>query len=1419
MTAAETTGAEIDEVERSRLTWPLRYLATCLLLAAFCFNTDAGRIVPDTKLDLVIDPGRFLGRALHMWDGQGFAGQIQNQAYGYLFPMGPFFALGRLAHLEPWAIQRLWWTALLCVGFLGLSRLAGALRIGTPTSRFLAGLAYALSPYVLTVLGPVSAEALPMCVLPWVLIPLVRAADGGSVRRGALLSAVAVLFMGGANAALDVAAITPVLLWFLTRRPGWRVARLFGWWVLACLAASLWWIAPLLLLGRYSPPFLDHIESAATTTSTTPAVQALRGTADWVAYVPGSGWRAGEVLLANPAVILNSVIVVAIGLAGLALRDLIERQWLVLCLLVGAVMVCFGHVAPVDGFAATNLRSLLDGSLAPLRNVHKFDVVIRLPLVLAMCHLVGKAHWGRRAVDIRLSRAVVGAVAAVAVLGTATPLISLQTAPTGSFAVLPGYWTDAATWLAAHHSGRALIVPGSHTGLYLWGRPADEPMQTLARTDWEVRDGIPLVDTGQIRQLDAVEQLLDSGVGSARLAPFLAQAGISTLIVRNDLAYTAVGAPRPVLVHQTLSESPGITREATFGTALGDRDPAQDSDLQQSYPALEVYSVNGAPTTLVDAHPSSAIDLVSGGPESLLPLPSGNPAAGAPSVFTGDAASAGSGATVAAGRVVLTDGLRRREANFGLNPPNTSATLTSTDPNTLDAAARDYLPYTGTQHQSVAELIGARSVTASSSASDASAAGQPVPGYQPYGAVDADPATQWRSDPGAPAVGQWIELDLDGPVPAPYLDLTMALTTARVDQVRISTDRGSQVQSVVAGQTVRIALAVTPISRVRVTVLAASDGYGRQVGITSLRIPGVTVARTIRVANDLPASRPVDVLSFSVPNDRRDGCVTVPGGQDCAPYLVRPGEDDAGIDRTFALGVAAAYRWHLTASPQPGTPLDALIARNAHPALAVSASSSAVADPVASAQAAADGDLATTWIASPADATPTLTLRWSGIRRIASLRLIDQVGVAATVPNQVTVIDGSRHLPAQVAPDGTVSFATVRTDHLTLQLSSTAGLRTTYNPDVDGYVPVGIGVSEIRVPGVSITTLSARADQPVRLACGRGPTVVLDGRRIETAVTTTLGRLRALSTIPVTPCGSDQAAAVLGRGQHRITAVSTSLWRPAALSADRITDDQATTPQPPTSQTVSTRVTAWSATNRRVDVAARTSPTVLRVFENANPGWSATVSGRKLATVTLDGWEQGYVVPAGPAATVHLVYGPDRTYRLALLVGLICVLILLGAVVVVVVVVDRGRRRSAPIEVARMRALGPAAGAVAAGLLAGWWGIGAFAALGVIAVLIGGLGRPGLHRVDPRPAAWAGLSAALYLVPGAVLVVSRVGSQRYADSPGVLEVCVVGSVCVLAWAGVATSTGDRSGRSLSGRLRPAGRTRPRNREAGSSTSR
>ena len=59
------------------------------------------------------------------------------------------------------------------------------------------------------------------------------------------------------------------------------------------LLGTLWWLVPLFLLGAYSPPFLDFIETASVTTFPTTLFDALRGTSDWVPYV--------DATLAGPA--------------------------------------------------------------------------------------------------------------------------------------------------------------------------------------------------------------------------------------------------------------------------------------------------------------------------------------------------------------------------------------------------------------------------------------------------------------------------------------------------------------------------------------------------------------------------------------------------------------------------------------------------------------------------------------------------------------------------------------------------------------------------------------------------------------------------------------------------------------------------------------------------------------------------------------------------------------------------------------------------------------------------------------------------------------------------------------------------------------------------------------------------------------
>ena len=63
---------------------------------------------------------------------------------------------------------------------------------------------------------------------------------------------------------------------------------------------------------------------------------------------------------------------------------------------------------------------------------------------------------------------------------------------------------------------------------------------------------------------------------------------------------------------------------------------------------------------------------------------------------------------------------------------------------------------------------------------------------------------------------------------------------------------------------------------------------------------------------------------------------------------------------------------------------------------------------------------------------------------------------------------------------------------------------------------------------------------------------------------------------------------------------------------------------------------------------------------NFNPGWGAALNGHALTPVRLDGWQQGFIVPAGPGGTITLTFRPAATYHLALIVSLLAAAILLA---------------------------------------------------------------------------------------------------------------------------------------------------------------
>jgi arabinofuranan 3-O-arabinosyltransferase len=1238
-----------------RATYSLRLFAICAALTALALKQAPGQLVGDTKLDLAVDPMRLLSRAMHLWDPSRDFGLTQNQNYGYLFPMGPFFLLGKAIGLPPWAVQRLWWALLLCLAFVGLVKLADALGIGTATSRLLAGVAFALSPRILSTIGPISVESLPYCLAPWVLLPLVRGCQGGSPRRAAARSAVAVLCMGAVNAVAVLAALPPAVLWLLTRARGPRRRALAGWWVGCVLLATAWWAVPLLLLGRYSPPFLDYIETASTTTAVTSLVEVLRGTSDWIAYLAGGGgptWPAGYALLTNRLVIAYTVVVLLAGLAGLLRRDLPERLWLTACLLLGVAAVTAGHLGHLSGALASLEHGQLDAALAPLRNVHKFDVVLRLPLALGLAHLVGALTTSAaEPAAAQRQRVVVVVAATAAVLGAALPAVGVGLAPRQPFVALPGYWQQTADWLAKHRAdGRALLEPGSSFPDYLWGNSNDEPLQPLARSEWAVRSAIPLTPASTIRALDAVEQRLAAGQSSPGLADDLHRMGVAYVVVRNDLAYARAGSTRPLLVHEAVA---GFPRVASFGPKVGGGNGVLvDEGLEAPYPAVEVFRVGAAPRA--ELRPLSDVVVVTGGAEAVSELDAQQLLGDRPVVLAQDAVPA-----LAANPRLTTDTLRRREVAFGQLNDNRSQTLTAREPFRIQAPAHDYLSPGDAQRQTVARYIGARRLSASSSASDADAFGGAFPEHDPYAAVDGDVTTSWRSDPGKGLTGaQWR---VDFPSVRSLAGVTVQLGGApgqRPPAVRVTTSAGSMLQRVDPDG--RFPISPADSSFLQLTAISRRS---RSLGSFDVaEVAGLGIRRTL----DVPISDRADVIVLSAAPGGRPSCYSIGGDTPlCSTTVGRRSEDSAGLDRTLHVNVGGGYSSAGTATPVPGQALDALL--DAGSAVTVLASSSAVADPDGRPGLVVDGNRHTGWRAAPGDADPTLTFTWRSPHTLTGLTLVVDPKLAASRPESVRVTGaGIRETASLDARHHATFFTPIRTTRLTVQLQ-----KPKIGGSVDPYAGVvrllPVGVSEIAFDGAGASSRPKAAH--LLAACGSGPTVAVGGVFQRTSVVATREQLTQLAPVPFTPCQPVRVG--IGAGTE-VVVPATDTFTPTSLTLTART-------LPPTAAEQAVSTPRWSADRRRVRVPARSAPTLLQVHENTNAGWVATLRGVRLQPVVVDGWQQGWVVPAGAAGVVHLDYTPDSLYRGALLTGgvLALLVLLLGLV--------RGRVGSTAVAAGRTR--------------------------------------------------------------------------------------------------------------------------------------
>lgn len=1320
------------------VTRRFRLLAGCAVLTALALIQQPGRIVGDTKIDLVVDPGGFLARALSMWDVEGQLGQVQNQAYGYLFPMGPFFWLGDLLRAEPWVVQRLWWALVWCVAFVGVVRLCRALGIGTPRLQLLAGFVFALSPRFLSVLGPSSIETWPAALAPWVLVPLVVGIRSGRPWLQAARSALAVGCVGGVNAVATAAVLPLGLLWLLMAPQGPRRRALLLWWPPLVVVATLWWLVPLLLLGGYSPPFLDHIESAATTSSTATLLDALRGTTAWV---PRVSWQtvAGGGLLTQPMLVVNVLVLVALGVAGLARRDLPHRRFLVTGLLAGLVLMTLGHTGDVAGWFAHDLQAGLDGALAPLRNAHKFDVVTRLPLVLGLTHLVSVWLAGdREDRAVRTRRSGVALVVAAATIGATSPAWGGDVAPRGTFGEVPDYWVQATDWMAEQPSGTTLVLPASAFADHIWGSTGDELVQPLARSAWVTRTVVPLTPPGTVRLLDSLTDAASTGRPASGLVTSLRRAGIDRVVVRFDLADLA-DPERAELVWRTLRATQDLAEEARFGPPLGGA-PFTEANgdrvflaggWQSSHPAIVVFAVDG-PEAPGPAD-VNAVPVVAGGADTLAELDRLG-LLGSGSVLL--AADRPDGAR---GPWTLTDGLRRQEVDFSAVDRNRSATLGTGEPYRFDRGTHDYLSDGAGPWTATVRLEGARSLTASSSRSDAGAPGGTRPGSGPWAAFDGDPRSSWQATSGT----GWIRLVLDRPTDLGTLTIRTGQPPGALQELTVTTEDGPRTVEVVGDGPVEVAVGTVD----RVEVSGRREVVGR-LQIAEISSPALDLARPLVVpAQDGQGVGPLARVVLGLDAGRRPGCLLVDGAVRCRADVAERGEDAFLVDRIVSLPRSDEFDVRVDTAPLGGSALDAVLQQGL--SWQVRGSSFVADDPLTSATRMIDGDPRTGWIADPEDLEAAVDLSWDTPQTLTALGLTTDASLPASGVDRVRIETESGEVRTAPVVRGRAVLATPLTAQR-VRVFLTSREDAVDNTRDGALVDLPVGISELTVEGpggAEPPTDRAVLDRAtLALPCGSGPRLTIDDLVVETSAFTTRADLAAGVDPTVVPC--IDGGLELGAGEHRVRSTAAELFEAGTIVL----------------------------TSRSAAVGPATGQQLVATDHNANAGWTATVEGEPADSVQLDGWRQGYVVPAGQLPVES--YAPGTAYRLALGAGGVALLALLATVVVGSV---RERRRPVGAAVGDERpsrwssgivVLG--GGTLALGLLAGTLGALAVpvaaATLGVLPRRVGVLARSVL------PIGLVGAVALVLVLDGDLGRVAAGGATVQWLVVGVLAVVVGGAV-------------------------------------------
>src|SRR4051794_1790278 len=468
----------------------------------------------------------------------------------------------------------------------------------------------------------------------------------------------------------------------------------------------------------------------------------------WISYI-GVGFNGvvrsyfsdAGTLLFNHLVVTATLLVPGLALFGFAWtrRRRYAAYFLALVLLATLLMtVGFPEGTPLRRGATFSYNHF--PSVRFLRTTYKAG-----PLLV-----LGVAGLGAMALELAAARfagraRVAGAVAVCALLAAAAwPLVTGGAVDRQvSWKRIPAGWTAAARDLDAKlgDNARAAVLPGQLYAFYRWGGTVDPILPSLTKKPVAVRNAVPYGDLRGTDLLWTADSLLQQGrLLPGQLAPLLRLMSVRDVVAGSDDDLNRSGAVDPAASVRALAAQ-GLSRGRVYS------------------PDVRGFGVD-RPRPLVRVEPRGRSTVVDGSADGLAGLAGmGGLPANSPLAFAGDLdADAIRANARAGGTVVISDSNRRRVFVVSRMQQNASATLAADDAISEDAATLDPFADRGSDAQTVAQLHGARSISAPFSPGYSQ-----FPEHRPFAAFDGDPRTAWFGDPGLEPSRHVLQVTFDRP--------------------------------------------------------------------------------------------------------------------------------------------------------------------------------------------------------------------------------------------------------------------------------------------------------------------------------------------------------------------------------------------------------------------------------------------------------------------------------------------------------------------------------------------------------------------------------------------------------------------------------------------------------------------------------